>query len=250
MDIYIPHQNHINIVISQSMYFPWVGLLEQIRLADIFVHYDDVQFSKGSFCNRVQIKTVKGRNWLTVPLKNIHLGQKIEDIEIDEKRDWRSQHREILRQAYLKSPFREEMLSLIDRVYTKSISTLADVSRASLIELADYFNLINNKNILSSKSLSIDGTSSQRILDIVLFLKGKTYITGHGARNYLDHQLFERSGISVQYMKYQCIPYPQLHGDFTPYVTALDLVANCGRDGVHVIKSTAIDWREFINESN
>ena len=42
------------VVISQPMYFPWVGMLEQMRLADVFVHLDDAQFSKGGFliaCN-------------------------------------------------------------------------------------------------------------------------------------------------------------------------------------------------------
>ncbi|NBX37756.1 MAG: hypothetical protein EBR10_11170, partial [Planctomycetes bacterium] len=50
----------MRIVISQSMYFPWVGFLEQMSLADIFVVYDDVQFSKGSFTSRVQAKTAAG----------------------------------------------------------------------------------------------------------------------------------------------------------------------------------------------
>ena len=44
------------VVISQPMYFPWVGMLEQMALADVWVHLDDAQFSKGGFFNRVQIK--------------------------------------------------------------------------------------------------------------------------------------------------------------------------------------------------
>ena len=47
------------VVISQPMLFPWVGMFEQVALADVFVHYDDVQFSKGSFTNRVQLKTAR-----------------------------------------------------------------------------------------------------------------------------------------------------------------------------------------------
>ena len=50
----------MKVVISQPMLFPWVGMLEQIMLADVFVHYADVQFSKGSFTNRVQIKDSTG----------------------------------------------------------------------------------------------------------------------------------------------------------------------------------------------
>ena len=49
-----------------------------IKLADIIVHYDDVQFSKGSFTNRVQIKTKDGFKWMTVPLEKVKLNQKIE----------------------------------------------------------------------------------------------------------------------------------------------------------------------------
>ncbi len=237
------------VVISQSMYFPWVGLLEQLRLASVFVHYNDVQFTRG-FYNRVQIKTPKGSKWITVPLRNHHRGQHIDQALVDDRIDWRSQHRDVLRQAYFNSPFRDEMLALVDRVYAKSTTTLADVSCASVMELAEYFCLTNDKSFINSELLGIGGASSQRLHDMVFSLKGNIYITGHGARNYLDHQLFERSGIAVQYMQYRSIPYQQLHGDFTPYVTALDLVANCGREGAHVIQSESVGWKEFMRISS
>lgn len=240
-------QKHI--VISQSMYFPWVGLLEQIRLADIFVHYDDVQLTRG-FYNRVQVKTQQGSKWLTVPLRDHHRGQNINETFVDDRVDWRSQHRDILRQSYLKAPFRDEMLELVDRVFSESILTIADISRFSILALANYFDLTANCKFSDSTLLGIGGSSSQRLHDIVKVLGGNVYITGHGARNYLDHALFEQSNIKVEYMRYQCTRYPQLHGEFNPYVTALDLIANCGHDGVGVIQSTAINWREFINESN
>lgn len=95
----------MQVVISQSMYFPWVGFLEQLRLADVFVVYDDVQFSKGSFTNRVQIKTSTGSRWMTVPLQNFHLGQQIDQVRLDDRRDWRGQHRDMLRKAYHQAPF-------------------------------------------------------------------------------------------------------------------------------------------------
>ncbi|MBZ7922817.1 WbqC family protein [Ensifer adhaerens] len=233
-----------NIVISQSMYFPWVGMLEQIKLADVFVHYDDVQFSRGSFTNRVQIKTQSGTRWLTVPLKDLRLGQRIDEVLIDNRTDWRSRHRDILRQAYIKAPFAKDMLELVDGVFAKDASTIADVARNSMLALAAYFNLDRPK-FVSSDALTIGGASSERVYDITAHLEGTAYITGHGARNYLDHGLFNQNGISVQYMNYERTPYPQLHGEFTPYVTALDLVANCGTKGAEVVHSGTVDWREF-----
>lgn len=232
------------IVISQSMYFPWVGLLEQIRLADVFVHYDDVQYSKGGFSNRVQVKGINGIGWMTLPLRDYHLGQRIDEVMLDDRTDWRSKHREMLRQAYRKAPFRDEMLNLVDRVFADEAATVADVSRRSMMELAVYFGL-DRPRFLSSDTLPIPGASSERVCDIVDYLGGNIYVTGHGARKYLNHELFEDRGISVEYMHYQRTPYPQLHGDFTPYVTALDLVANRGPQGVTVIQSGTVGWKEF-----
>lgn len=233
-------------VISQSMYFPWVGLLEQIRIADVFVHYDDVQFSKGGFTNRVQIKTEKGSRWMTVPMKGLRLGQAINEVTLDESRDWRAEHQEMLFEAYQGAAFRDEMLSLVQRVHERQTRNLADLAKASIIELATYFGLCETTRFVDIEDLGILGASSQRVHDTVKILDGDKYVTGHGARHYLDHQLLEKSSIAVEYMAYKCIPYRQLHGAFTPYVTALDLVANCGKDGKSIIRSESIGWKEFL----
>lgn len=235
-----------SVVISQSMYFPWVGLLEQIRLADVFVHYDDVQFSKGSFSNRVQIKTPKGASWMTIPLHGVRLGQSIAQTQLDDERDWRGQHQEMLYQAYREAPFRDEMLALVRRVHDAPAQGLADVAKASMLELAAYFDLKRNTRFVDVDDLNVQGKSSQRVRDIVARLDGSRYVTGHGARNYLDHDLFERSSISVEYMSYRCVAYRQQHGVFTPYVSALDLVANCGVAGGSVICSDSVYWQEFM----
>jgi hypothetical protein len=238
-----------SVVISQSMYFPWVGLLEQIRLADSFVHYDDVQFDRG-FYNRVQVKTQQGMRWITVPLSNHRRVQKISEIAVDSGADWRRQHRDILAQAYRKAPFLGDMLAVVDSVFERPINKLADVARTSLMALAEYFDLSSGRDFLDSRDLAVEGSSSQRLRDIVLAIGGETYITGHGAKNYLDHDMFERAGISVKYMDYRCTPYPQLHGPFTPYVSSLDLIANCGKQGAAFIASQATDWRKFLNVSD
>jgi len=87
------------VVISQPMYFPWVGMLEQMALADVFVHLDDAQFSKGGFFNRVQIKTAEGTPWLTVPLAENKLGQALNETQ-PAAHDWPRKHRTTLQQTY------------------------------------------------------------------------------------------------------------------------------------------------------
>ncbi len=234
-----------SVVISQPMYFPWVGILEQICIAEKFVYYNDVQYVRGFF-NRVQIKTIGGMKWLTVPLRSFRRGQLINEVELDESIDWRAQHRDVLRQAYLKAPFLNDMLELFDRAMSVPASSLADVARNSTVEIAKYFGLIEGRKFYNSEELQVFGRSTERLLEITRILDGNIYVTGHGAKNYLNHDLFERAGVSVRYMSYQMRSYEQQHGPFTPYVTALDLVANCGLEGVKVLSPTTVHWKEFV----
>jgi hypothetical protein len=239
----------MRVVISQSMLFPWVGMLEQVRQADVFVHYDDVQFSKGSFVNRVQIKTAEGTNWMTVPLRDVHVGQRIADVRIAPAEKWVSRHLALLARSFKGAPYSDDAIALARGVYAAGHTRLGDLARASLMAQVTYFGLDAGRRFVDVQLLGIEGAGSQRVLDVVRRLGGTSYITGHGAARYLDHRLFDAAGIQVEYMDYRCLPYPQGNGAFTPYVSGLDLVAHCGRDGLRNIASQTLPWREFVHEA-
>jgi hypothetical protein len=225
------------------MFFPWVGFFEQVRLADIFVHYDDVQLPQGrSFIRRVQIKTPNGSSWLSAPIcKGANL---ISEAKLDDSQHWRETHRKKLRHNYTKAPFAPEMLALAEDAYAQKTDNLCEFNIYSIEKIAAYFGL--TPCFLRSSQLGVGGAKSERLLQIVQKVGGTTYITGHGARNYLDHLLFEAAGIRVEYMHYQCLPYPQLYGAFTPFVSILDLIANMGREGRRYILSHSVYWKEFL----
>ena len=231
------------VVISQPMYFPWVGMLEQIRLADVFVHLDDAQFSKGGFFNRVQLKTAEGTPWFTVPLAENKLGQLLSETRMAEH-DWRRKQLATLKQTYAAAPHVEEMLGLVESVFKNEHESLAALSAASVEMLAEFFEIIP-KEIQWSSAMGVEGTGSARVLAVCEALGAERYVTGHGAREYLNHESFEAAGIRVEYLDYKKREYPQLHGAFTPFVSALDLAANCGRAGREVIDSNTVYWKDF-----
>jgi hypothetical protein len=231
------------IVVLQPMFLPWIGHLEQVRLADMFVHYDDVQYCPRTLANRVRVKTANGTLWLTVPVE--HPGRRpIREVAVCEQTDWRSQHLRTLEHAFAQAPFRDDALELVQRVYAPRHASLADLTIAGIEALADYFAL--RTEFLRSSTLGVPGRSTARLVDLCTHLGATDYVTGHGARNYLDHEAFAARGIDVRYLDYQRTPYPQQHGPFDPHVSALDLIANCGRDGRWLIASGTVPWREFL----
>ncbi len=233
------------VVISQPMFFPWVGFLEQLALADELVVYDDVQFSKGSFTNRVQLKTAHGSEWLTLPLRGLSLGQAIRDVRVDERAGFRRKHLTTLEQRYARAPHQAAMMKVAERVYAVRSDWLVDIAQESTLALVEAFGLCIPAPRIAS-SLGVAGRSSERVLAVVTRLGGTHYVTGHGAKAYLDHEAFDRAGVSVEYMSYRKEPYRQLFGAFTPYVSALDLLANEGPAGARFICSGAVPWRAAL----
>lgn len=236
------------VVISQPMFFPWVGLYEQIRLADVYVHYDDVDFARQNFTNRVQVKAASGTTWLTIPIAGKRRGQPINDLKICNDEDWRRSHMGTLRACYAKAPYFRDMMDVVEDVYARPGDSLSEFVKASLMAGCRYFGFEADRQFVEVTSLDVPGRSSQRILDVTRAVGGTTYITGHGARNYLDHEAFETAGVRVEYMDYQKRPYPQLHGPFTPFVSILDLIANAGKAGADNVASGTVYWKDFANE--
>ena len=57
-------------VVLQSNYLPWRGYFDLIQSADVFVYYDEVQYTKNDWRNRNRICSKNGAHWLTIPIKS------------------------------------------------------------------------------------------------------------------------------------------------------------------------------------
>lgn len=235
------------VVISQPMYFPWYGHLEQLKYCDTYVFYDDVQFSKGSLFNRIQLKNGNKQSWMTVPLKNGGLGLNINQRYPDDQKDWRSKHLSLFHELYRNTPFYLEALKTLQSVLDNYAcgSPLSCLSEASTKALAVAFGL-NHVEYKRSSELGIEGNSSQRVADICSLLNATHYITGHGATRYIDHNLFDKKGIQVEYISYGLKYYLQNSGTkFLPYVSALDCIANCGLEAHRYLGGSLVNWTSF-----
>lgn len=234
------------IVVSQPMFLPWYGLFEQVKLSNVFVHYDDIQLPQGrSFSNRVQLKTASGIVWLTAPIESSSRGL-IKDTKFSENTHWRKKHLSSFAQAFAKCPHKDIALGLLDKIYSTQTAFLSEFNIFTLETIATFLGL-TAEFCTSSDKFPSELHSTDRLVEITSKLKGTLYVTGHGAKNYLEYEKFEQKMIDVHFIKYDCTPYNQLFGDFTPYVTILDLIANTGEDAQKYLTSQSVDRRSFLN---
>jgi hypothetical protein len=231
------------VVISQPMYFPWVGFMAQLALADVLIWLDDAQFSKGSFTNRVQVRHSSGIKWMTIPLVRNVSFPRIMDLGLPSADVFRA-HRSLLFQSLQDRPFRHQALALFDQA--TGTGPLVERLIASAEAPARRWGILPRR-VLRSSSIKASATSWERVLQLVREVGGTRYLTGHGAANYLCHEAFESSGIRVDYMTYAPLPWSQGDDVFTPYVANLDLFASveAASARAHLCPAT-IHWEEFV----
>jgi WbqC-like protein len=233
------------VAINQPCYLPWRGHFALMKQADVFVFYDDVQFTSNtsrSFLARVQLKTEAGRRWLTVPVrKSGRFGQRIDEVLIADDGRWAARHAAAIRAALRGAPFAATVEGVLAALAGRE--RLAELTITTTRMMAALLGI--QRETLRSSALGLPGAGSARVLAICRSLGATRYVSGHGGLDYLDHEAFEAAGIEVDYMDYDLSPYPQQYGPFEPYVTALDTLANLGpAAGAHVGART-VPWREM-----
>ncbi len=217
------------LAVLQPSYLPWIGFFDQLRRCDIFVFYDDVPFDKHGWRNRNRIKTAQGATWLTVPVRHRgRAGQLINEVEIDSAKLWARKHLQTVEQAYARAPHRDRYLSQLADVLRRDWSRLAALDIAASKLMSGWFDI--ERPMYLSSDLGIGGDRNSRLLNICKHFAARTYLSGAAAREYLDVALFERHDIHVEWQDFDHPQYPQLHGDFIPYLSALDCVLNMGPD--------------------
>ena len=228
----------MTIVVLQPGYLPWLGFFDQLRRADIFVYYDDVQYDTHGWRNRNRIKTQQRLLWLTVPVRHGGLSKpRILDVQIDATTNWAKKHVASIRQAYAAAPFLKQYVPALEEILLRPWEQLVDLDIAVAGLIAEWLGL--RRPIERSSQLGIEGGQSERLVSICRHLGATTYLSGAAARDYLDVPLFEANGIAVQWQDFAHPVYPQLHGEFVPYLSAIDLVLNCGEAARGVLEGVS-----------
>lgn len=225
------------VAISQSNYIPWKGYFDNINAVDVFVLFDDAQFTKRDWRNRNMIKTGNGLKWLTIPVQvKGKYFQKINETVVSEE-DWGKKHWRSIHHAYSKAPFFKQYapifeelyrdvqtneLSLINRRFIECICGVLGIKTE--LRWSSEFDLVEDKN--------------QRLINVCQQVSGTVYISGPSAQQYMDESAFEREGIQVRYFDYSGYPeYSQLNGPFEHAVTVLDLIFNEGENATKFMKT-------------
>ena len=213
--------------IHQIQYWPGLRFFSKMRAADLFIYLDDVQFEKREFQNRNRIRTARGWQYLTAPvISKGRFSQKINEVELDNSAGWRAEHLRAIKLNYARAPFFNEHLPGLEALYARDYRLLSDLALSTMDFLKEGFGI--KTPVKFSSELKVEEASSARLARLCAAAGAGEYLSGSGAKAYLDPGVFSFAGIKISWQDFAPRQYTQAFPGFEPDMSALDLLLNCG----------------------
>jgi hypothetical protein len=225
------------ISLHQPAYLPWLGYLEKVSRADVFIFLDSVQFGgkKDNFINRNKIKTSQGPQWLTIPVSlHGHSDEPLRMVTVDDSKPWRAKHLRSIELNYRRAPYFKECFSKLECLINTPGNSIVELCWQQLLFWLDEFDI--RTSIIRSSELSISSKKSDLVLDICRQFGAHNYLSGPMGKDYLDTNSFASHGIEIVYQNFVHPVYHQLWGDFEPYMCIVDYWMNCGSGPLNFLK--------------
>lgn len=222
------------VAVIQSSYIPWKGYFDIIHDVDLFIFFDDVQFTSRDWRTRNRIKTTNGPIWLTIPVGSDR-NRLICDVPLQDPK-WPAMHWRSISHSYTRAPFFRHYRDFFEQIYLgSSWESLSQLNQSMTSRIAS--ELLGIRTVFQdSRQFAAEGSKLARMLDLLKKAGADSYVSGPSAKDYIDPQAFEAAGIELIFKSYAGYPeYPQVHPPFNHAVSIIDLLFNTGPDAPYYI---------------
>ncbi|MDD2476907.1 MAG: WbqC family protein [Dysgonamonadaceae bacterium] len=211
--------------IMQPYFFPYIGYWQLINSVDVFVVYDNIEFTKNSWIRRNRI-LLEGRDKLfTLPLKKdsdyLDVRERYLAENFPEKRE------KIISQinnAYSKAPQFYNVFSLIKECVELNQNNLFEYIYYSIIRVMKYLNIETEIIISSNININHSLQGKHKVMEICKFLGSDVYINPIGGVNLYDKSEFASKEIQLKFLQTEEFEYEQFGNPFVPNLSIIDVM--------------------------
>jgi hypothetical protein len=206
----------MKVSLIQSNFIPWVGYLSIIKNSDLFILYEDVQYTKNDWRNRNKFLINNNETWITIP---VHYSDK-QNFQTVTTKSYKffEKFKKTIENNYsnnnnykkIKNDFESKIQICSEEKLLKNIN------RIFLSFLLDLYN-IKTKIIFLEEAPPINNPS-EKVLKILKNYSATEYLSGASAKNYLNEELFLKNNIKLNYVNYDNLIKPFLTESNKKYI--------------------------------
>ncbi len=225
------------VAIQPPRLLPWLGYLDRMARADLFVVLDHARFEAGG-PERAHYLDAGVPRALEAPLVARGAHERIVDKALDHAGHpgWGASAFAAMRDAYRDAPYFGLYAAPLEGLLCARWTRFADLALASIELLREAFGLLTP--MIRSSELALPASAST--LEICRAVGAGTLLGG--SRAGLDAKAFERAGIQIAWPQFRHPVYAQPgRGAFVRGLSAIDALFSCGPLAAQLLLASAFE---------
>lgn len=215
----------MNLAIMQPYFLPYLGYWQLLAASDVFVLYDNIQFTKKGWFHRNHILLNGEKKLFTLPLKqgSDYLNV-VERYLADDAGAAINKILAQIKQSYRKAPYFDITYPLVEKCFCYPQTNLFYFTEHSIQLLCQYLDI--KCRIIRSSDISIDHNlrAEDKVIALCKALGASRYINAIGGVELYSDSSFQRSGVELCFLQSGLPAYPQFGNEFVPYLSIIDLM--------------------------
>ena len=191
---------------------------------DLFIVYDNIQYTKKGWFNRNQILMNGKPLMFTIPLQkdSDYLDVCQRSVVSDTKPRIKILNQ--IKNAYSKAPMFSETYPFIQQLFELSDNNLFEFIYNSILKIKEKFNI--DTKIIKSSSVDIDHSlkSQDKVIALCKAVNADCYINMINGAKLYSIEDFNKAGLKLSFLKQYIKEYKQFNNDFVPYLSILDVI--------------------------
>ena len=213
----------MKLAIMQPYFWPYTGYFQLLHAADVFVIYDNIQYTKKGWMNRNRYLCNGRDKYFTIPVAKDSDYLDVCERKVAADFDRRKLKRQI-QAAYAKAPCFAAIFPLFCACVDYAEENLFRFIYYSVKKIAQYLE-IDTKVIVSSElGIGHEVRGKDKVLAICRKLEADTYINPIGGTALYDKQEFLDAGIGLYFLEMENITYRQFADPFVSSLSILDVL--------------------------
>lgn len=229
----------VKVAIMQPYFLPYIGYWQLMHHVDIFVVYDDIEYTKKGWISRnrfllngkpeiFSLPLKKGSDFLDVRERKLSETFSAEKVRLINR----------LEAAYRNAANFKEGKSLLDDIFASVDTNLFRFIYQSIEQVRSRLGMTNLLIVSSAIGIPRQMNGQTRVIATCKALGGTDYINPIGGVDLYSEQAFSAEGIRLHFQRVRPLEYQQFEYEFVPNLSILDSIMLLGIQSV----------REFLPE--